>query len=426
MIALNLYKLATNLSLPLLVAGFVWRSKSQKDYRQRLNERLGFLGHTQPGGIVIHAASVGEVIALKPFIEMTLAHFTNTPVTITTFTPTGSARVTETFGDRVQHYYLPIDAPSTVKKFLKSLKPKVLVLMETELWPTLIEQCGKLGVSTMLINGRISQRSFPRYQKITPLISPTLETIDSIMTQSEDDAQRFLALGAPGTRVSCTGNIKYDIDIPDQSSALHAELRMIALQRKTWVVGSSHADEEALFLASFKQLQKHIDNLILIIAPRHPERVKHLVELADSMGLSVVKRSEQTRPSKNDDIWLIDTMGELLNFYQIADVCTVAGSFGATGGHNPIEAAMFKKPIIVGTNMDNFQEITTELLNAEGVVQLPENMIEILCDEVIRLFNEDETAKTLGNKAYSVIEANQGATRTAFEKLVTLYEGREE
>ncbi len=140
------------------------------------------------------------------------------------------------------------------------------------------------------------------------------------------------------------------------------------------------------------------------------------------MGLSVVKRSEQTRPNKNDDIWLIDTMGELLNFYQIADVCTVAGSFGATGGHNPIEAAMFKKPIIVGTNMDNFQEITAELLNAEGIIQLQENMIEMLCDEVLRLFSEAQTAKTLGENAYSVIEANQGATRTAFDKLVSLFE----
>ncbi len=208
MTVLNLYKIATNLSLPLLVAGFVWRSKSQKDYRQRLHERLGFIGDTQPDGIVIHAASVGEVIALKPFIEITLAHFTDTPITITTFTPTGSARVIETFGNRVQHYYLPIDAPSTVKKFLKKLKPKVLVLMETELWPTLIEQCHKHNVKTLLINGRISQRSFPRYQKITSLISPTLETLDCIMTQSEDDAQRFRALGAPNTRVSCTGNIK--------------------------------------------------------------------------------------------------------------------------------------------------------------------------------------------------------------------------
>ncbi len=425
MIALNLYKLATNLSLPLLVAGFVWRSRSQKDYRHRLNERLGFLGHAQTGGIVIHAASVGEVIALKPFIEMTLAHFSDTPVTITTFTPTGSARVTETFGNTVQHYYLPLDAPSTVKKFLKHLKPKVLVLMETELWPALIEQCHKQGVKTMLINGRISQRSFPRYQKIISLISPTLQALDHIMTQSEEDAQRFAALGATETQVKCAGNLKYDIEIPDPSTALNTDLRMIGLQRKAWVVGSSHADEEALFLACFKQLQNQIDNLILIIAPRHPERVKHLVELADSMGLSIVKRSEKTRPTRNDDIWLIDTMGELLNFYQIADVCTVAGSFGATGGHNPIEAAMFKKPIIVGTNMDNFQEITTALLSAEGIVQLPENMIEILCDEVLRLFNEEDAAKTLGDKAYSVIEANQGATRTAFEKLVTLYNTNE-
>ncbi len=425
MIALNLYKLATNLSLPLLVAGFVWRSKSQTDYRQRLNERLGFIGQTQPGGIIIHAASVGEVIALKPFIEMTLAHFTDTPITITTFTPTGSARVTDTFGERVQHYYLPIDAPCTVKKFLKKLKPKVLVLMETELWPTLIDQCHKHDIKTMLINGRISQRSFPRYQKVTSLIAPTLEKLDSIMTQSDGDAERFIALGAPKAQVNCTGNLKYDIEIPDQSSALNAELRMVALQRKTWVIGSSHADEEALFLACFKQLQNQIDNLILIIAPRHPERVKHLVELADSMGLSVIKRSEQTRPSKNDDIWLIDTMGELLNFYQIADVCTVAGSFGATGGHNPIEAAMFKKPIIIGNNMDNFQEITTELLNAEGIVQLQENMIEILSDEVSRLFSEEQAAKALGEKAYSVIEANQGATRTAFKKLISLFEVNE-
>lgn len=421
MIALNLYKIIATLSLPFLLAGFVWRSINQQSYRQRLKERLGLINNCKTDGIVIHAASVGEVIALKPFIEMTLANYSDTAITVTTFTPTGSARVIETFGKRIQHCYLPIDAPSCINQFLSTLRPKVFVIMETELWPTLIDSCHRHQVKTLLINARISQRSFPRYQKISALIQPTLSKLDYIMAQSDDDAERFVTLGAQVDKMRTIGNIKYDLSPPNMDRSPNVQLRLLCLQRKVWVVGSSHADEEALILACFKQLQEHIADIILVIAPRHPERVKHLIELADSMGLTTVKRSQKIQPNRNHDIWLIDSMGELLDFYRIADVCTVAGSFGETGGHNPIEPALFKKPIVVGTNMENFKDINAEMLSAEGLLQLDDNSIEALKDAIIHLFTETESATTLGLNAFGVLEKNQGATEVAFQKLTELF-----
>ncbi len=423
MTALNLYKFVASLFLPFILIGFAWRSLNQQAYRQRLKERLGLIKGLKPGGIIIHAASVGEVIALKPFIDMTLENFTETQLTITTFTPTGSERVIETFGERVQHCYIPIDAPACINQFLSVLKPKVLVIMETELWPSLIDCCHKQQVKTLLINGRISLRSFPRYQKIPSLIQPTLDKLDVVLTQSDEDRERFSALGARAKSLQTMGNIKYDITAPNNERSPNAKLRIISLQRKIWVVGSTHSDEEALVLACFKKLQQHIPDILLIIAPRHPERVKHLIELADSLGLTTVRRSEKTQPTRNHDIWLIDTMGELLDFYRIANVCTVAGSFGDTGGHNPIEPALFKKPIVVGTNMDNFRDITTEMLNAEGLLQLPEDSIEALQDAIFQLFDESETAELLGKNAHSVLEKNQGATKVAFQKLTALMDG---
>lgn len=420
MTALNLYKFISSLSLPLILIGFAWRSLNQQAYRQRLKERLGLIKGLKPGGIIIHAASVGEVIALKPFIEMTLENLADTPLTITTFTPTGSERVMKTFGGRVQHCYIPIDAPACISQFLSTLKPKVLVIMETELWPSLIDGCHKQQVKTLLINGRISPRSFPRYQKIPSLIQPTLNKLDYILTQSDDDRERFSLLGAQANTLQTMGNIKYDISAPNSERSPNAKLRILSLQRKVWVVGSTHSDEEALILACFKKLQQHIPDIILVIAPRHPERVQRLIELADSLGLSTILRSEKTQPTRQHDIWLIDTMGELLDFYRIANVCTVAGSFGETGGHNPIEPALFHKPIVVGTNMDNFRDITAEMLASEGLIQLAEDSIDALQDAIFQLFEETETSEILGRNAHSVLEKNQGATNVAFQKLTGL------
>ncbi len=422
MTALNLYKFAGALSLPFLVAGFVWRSLDQKAYRQRLHERLGLISKAQKDGILIHGASVGEIVSLRPFIKEALEQFPNSPITVTTFTPTGSDRVLNTFDDQVQHFYLPIDTPISTNLFIQKLRPKVVVIMETEIWPALIDSCHRRGIKILLINGRISNRSYPRYKKVDALIAPTLKKVDYIFTQSKDDEERFATLGANTEHLRTNGNIKYDITIPEPIKAPSTDLRMLSLQRKVWVVGSSHGDEEALILACFKRLQEAIPGIILVIAPRHPERVKHLIELADSMGLSTVCRSQQTRPSKNDDIWLVDTMGELLNFYQIADVCTVAGSFGETGGHNPLEPAIHKRPIVVGTNTENFNDITNELLKADGIVQLEDNSIEHLFEAVLQLFEEPEAAESLGEKAFQVLEKNQGATLSAFEKLRELFE----
>lgn len=423
MLSLDSYKFISAISKPLIITGFYLRSIKQKAYRDRLDERLGSYPSTfKTGGIVVHGASVGEIIALQPLIEKLITRYPTEPLTVTTFTPTGSQQVLDRFGSSVQHCYLPIDAIGPVEKFLAALEPQIVVIMETEIWPNLIDQCHKRNIKTLLINGRISTRSFPRYQKIIRLIRPTLMKIDCILAQSSDDRDRLVSLGADIKKISISGNIKYDL-----SPILNVDERVEVLKRglsdrDIWVVGSSHEDEEALILESYQLLLEDFPKLLLIIAPRHPERVQPLEHKIAAMPLTFIKRSEASQPTENTRVWLIDTMGELLLFYQLAKICTIAGSFGKTGGHNPLEACLFAKPMVVGTNMTNFNDIAEQLLTAKGMIQLKENSAEALALSIKNLLLDSTAADTLGNNAEGVLRKNRGAmdkTLTALSSLLS-------
>lgn len=365
---------------------------------------------------MIHAASVGEVIALRPFILRVLESFSSTPVTVTTFTPTGSDQVKKTFADRVQHCFLPIDSPTCVARFLTELKPKAIVLMETEIWPNLLQQAHQKNIRTLLINGRLSERSFPKYQKIHALVSNALSKIDLVLTQSKEDAERFVALGSKEQATEVMGNLKYDItpanDLFEKAQSIKNDIG----ERPVWVIGSTHEDEEALYIEAIQQLLTRQPNTLVIIAPRHVERVQPLCQLLTKHDLKFVKRSDNVPPNKQHSIWLIDTLGELMLFYAIADLAFVAGSFDNTGGHNPLEPAALKKAVICGPNMRNFQEITAQLLEKNGMLQV--NTAEELVEVTDRLLCEKESAhylerKELGENAYHVVKQNQGATENA-------------
>ena len=423
-----LYRIVSLCLLPIIWLLLQLRSIKQKAYRQRLTERFGFLPrHFQAGGIVVHAASVGEVIALKSFINQLLDVKPNTVITVTTFTPTGSAQVEKLFGTRVQHCYLPLDSTLCVAAFLNKLQPQAMVFMETELWPNLIAQSKERGVKLLLINARLSQKSMNSYQKLAWLVTPTINSFEKVLCQSQINYDHFLALGADATGCEVSGNVKFDISINQSVEDKQQELAaFIDEKRPVWVVASTHQGDELIALNAFATLLKQQPDLLLIIVPRHPERFNEVATLCTEKGFSVARRSTQEVVSKEKQIWLLDTLGELLPTCALATVVTMGGSFSDIGGHNPLEPALFKKPIVVGANMSNFVEVMQQLLAEQGIVQLTGNsensecVAEKLAQAVQFIISSTQTQQALGESAYRVVIQNQGASKRTLKQLLKL------
>jgi 3-deoxy-D-manno-octulosonic-acid transferase len=424
-----LYRLISLCLLPIIGALLLLRSIKQKAYRQRLSERFGFLPRAlKPGGIIVHAASVGEVIALKSFITQLLDAKPNSVITVTTFTPTGSAQVRKLFDGRVQHCYIPLDSTLCVAAFLNKLKPKAMVFMETELWPNLIAQSKVQGIKLLLINGRLSQKSMKSYQKLAWLITPTINCFNKVLCQSQINYDHFLALGTDVTRCEVSGNVKFDISISQSVTDKQVELTgFVDEQRPVWVVASTHQGDEVIALNAFSALLKVWPELLLILVPRHPERFNEVAMLCTDKGFTLARRSQKELVSNDKQIWLLDSLGELLPTCALANVVTMGGSFSDIGGHNPLEPALFKKPIVVGPNMSNFVEVMQQLAEQQGIVQLTENndgnnerVAEHLAQAVENILSSKDTQQALGDNAYHVVMQNQGASKRSLKQLLKL------
>ena len=432
MFALLIYRVFFLLLLPILLLALLFRSISNPQYRQRLSERLGFFPKdsnaqtNKKGGIIIHAASVGEVIALTPFVEKLLQQYSHLPITITTFTPTGSAQVEKQFGSRVQHGFLPLDIYPCTELFLARLQPKLMIFMETELWPNLISQCANKKIKLLLINGRLSVNSIKSYQKVSFLIQPALSHFDKILCQSQDNLNNYIQLGAHTEQCLMSGNLKFDISLNASTHEKQTELiKLLPTHRQLWLVASTHQGDEEITLTAFNTIKKIFPHLLLVLVPRHPERFISVAKLCTSQGYSLAKRSENTIVTEQD-IWLLDTLGELMAAYALADIVTMGGSFSHIGGHNPLEPALFKKPIITGSDMSNFTEILTQLKQNQGIVQLSSikqhDVSQQLAQAVINLLEDDDAATLLGSQAHQVVLKNQGAsarTLAQVKKLLT-------
>lgn len=414
---------------PLLIVTLSLRSVTNRAYRKRILERLGIINNNlKSGGIIVHAASVGEVLALKSYILQLLKKYPNTPIILTTFTPTGSEQVKKQFADKVQHCYLPLDIWPCTWLFLRKLKPTAVILMETEIWPNFIAQCAGQKIPLQLINGRLSNKSINSYRKLSWLIKPTMQCFQQILCQSEDNQNNFIAMGAKAQSCSVSGNLKFDIELSDDVESKTADLQQkLAEKRTAWLVASTHPNDEALILATFQKLLEKTPDLLLILVPRHPERFANIEQLCLSGNFSTVTRSSQKPVQSTDNIWLIDTLGELLACFPIADIVTMGGSFSEVGGHNPLEPAMFNKPVVVGENMSNFRKVTEQLLAQKGLVQLPlsndlsdVNNAELLATTVSDLLDNPTKMKTLGDNANQVVLANQGASKRSVEALQQL------
>jgi len=403
------YIVLSYLLTPLILLHLFYKGFGNRDYWKRNGERFGFYRGTVPDGAIwVHAVSVGEVQAAAALVRSLLERYPQRPLLITTTTPTGSDRVRALFGDRVIHCYAPFDLAWPVKRFFDWCRPSITIILETELWPNLYRECGRRRIPLVLASARVSPNSIGRYRALVSLFKETLSHGIVIAAQTEADAERFLLLGANPNRTHVTGNIKFDFALPKGVAAKGAELREVyAGDKLVWVAASTHASEEEIVLQAHRLIQEKYPEALLILVPRHPERFDQVATLIDRQGFRFVRRSTGRMGAADTELVLGDTMGELMGFYAAADVAFVGGSLVKIGGHNLLEPAALRLPILTGPYTYNAADIA-ELFLAAGVARVVNDAPQ-LANAVTELFADPDERKRLGNKAEALSEQSRGA-----------------
>ena len=403
-----LYNVLFYLALPWLFLRLLWRSRKNAAYRQRWRERLGHVPQPCQRCIWVHAASVGETLAAIPLIKALQVQYPELPILVTNMTVTGSVRTLAAFGDKVLHAYVPYDVPHAAARFIRLTKPVVAIIMETELWPNLFAACGKNKIPLMVANARLSAKSFAGYQRIASLTREMLAHVAMLAVQTQIEAERFIALGLQPGKAIVTGNIKFDLEVPaDLAEKSHTLRSQLGLNRLIWVAASTHVTEEEIVLAAHQRILEKFPDALLILTPRHPDRFNEIFALTQAQGFNVIRRSQQTACEAATNVYLGDTMGELLLMYAVSDVAFVAGSFAPIGGHNMLEAAVLGKPVVTGPLLYNFAEISRSLQAAQGMVtvQKPDELATV----VLRLFSDKNYRAQTGENARRFVAANRGA-----------------
>ncbi len=402
------YTLALYLLTPLVLLRLLWRSRRAPDYRRRWGERFGFAPQPWPasGAIWLHAVSVGETQAALPLIRGLLQTHPQRAMIVTTTTPTGSRRVREALADGVYHSYLPYDLPDAIGRFLGRTRPAALVVMETEIWPNLYRACHQRGIPILLVNARLSPRSFGRYRRLRPLAAEALGRLRLIAAQSAADAERFCALGAPPDKVRALGNIKFDIQIGEDEIAEGQHLReRIGAGRPVLIAASTHAGEESQVLQAFAAIREALPECRLILVPRHPERFDDAARLVVERAYRLIRRSSGDDPAEAD-VYLGDTLGELVRLFAAADLAFVGGSLVPVGGHNILEPAALGLPVLHGPHMFNFVEASERLAEA-GASRQVANATE-LAEQVVALLTAPHARHRMGTAGRQVIQSNRG------------------
>lgn len=358
-------------------------------------------------GILIHAVSVGEVVAAIPLIKALQKQYPLLPLTITTITPTGSQRVQQTFGDSVAHIYLPYDLSFAINSLLNNTTPKAVIIMETEIWPNLITNCRRRNIPVIIANGRISDPSVVGYKKIRWFITPILQQLSCVAAQSRMDGERFITLGLPKESLQIAGNLKFDVQANTQQQTAGHALKAQLTNRLVFVAASTHNGEEEQVLAAFKQIRGQVPQALLILIPRHPDRFAEVAELLKQQQINFVRRSENAVCASDITVLLGDSMGEMTMYYAMADLVFMGGSLIPIGGHNLLEPAALGVPSITGPNVHNFREITQLLQNA-AAVWMVQNTDE-LAAKAIELLKNPELRKQMGVAALQTVESNKGA-----------------
>jgi 3-deoxy-D-manno-octulosonic-acid transferase len=416
------YSLFFRIALPFVIFRLWWNGRRNPNAFVHWQERLGYVSPSREPVIWVHAVSVGETIAAAPLVWALLRRNPDVPILMTAMTATGSARARALFGDRVSYAFSPYDTPGAVRRFVERVRPRALVIMETELWPNMIALSDRREVPVFLINARLSERSARGYERVGSLVRPLLHSIRWIAAQAEEDANRFLRIGASPESVSVTGSIKFDVEISDQVRVEAARLRArLGSNRPVWIAASTHDGEDGQILEAHQAVLARHPNALLMIVPRHPERFSAVAALVSSMGLTLKRRSQEivgadATLEPECQVYLGDTMGELLMFYGAADVAFVGGSLIERGGHNPLEPAAWGLPVLSGPHIFNFETIYYQLDAGRGFFLTPS--AQALAASVIDLFDEPEDASRAGQRALAVVNANRGALERVVDGIV--------
>jgi 3-deoxy-D-manno-octulosonic-acid transferase len=393
-------------------------------YREGLSERLGFVpGRLREGDsrktIWVHAVSVGEVLAASRLVNELSACAPQYRVLLSTTTQTGQRLARERTGSN-HTFYFPLDFPWIVRRYLRSLDPVLLVLVETEFWPNLLTACRRSSIPVAVVNGRISDRSLPRYLRLRAIWKKILSGVSIVMAQSEEDAKRLKAIGAPSGRVSFAGNLKFDVRSAEPAAITTMLREKLVPGTRVLVCGSTLDGEEEILLDGFQQLLKIFPDCVMILAPRHPERFARVAGLLKNRKERFVRRSNwMKRPAKikPGTVILLDSIGELASVYALASVAFVGGSLVPGGGHNPLEPAQFAVPVVMGSHYANFRAIIDTLLQAEGLKLATK---ETLVPMIENLLTDVDAANALGVRALEVFHHQSGATGRAVTALLGL------
>ena len=397
------------LLIPCILLRLLWRGIKAPAYRRRWRERFALYHKKCPQNVIwFHAVSVGEAEALFPLVRQIQQQHPDAKLLITTTTPTGSARVKAVMQESVAHVYLPYDIPDAVNRFIRCFKPRLAVIMETEIWPNLFLACGKNDIPLYIINARLSEKSSRGYQKIPALVRPALAQVNLIATQTPEDANRFIATGANAEKVKTLGNIKFDVEIAQATLEQGWQIKTDLFDgRFVWLIASTHKDEEALFLDIYKEIKQKIPELLLVLVPRHPERFADVKKQCLQRQLAVAMRTAEDRITTETDVYLADTMGELKMLYAASDVAFIGGSMVPSGGHNILEAAAVGVPVMFGPYMENFKEIAHGVLNHNAAIQCQNK--SAIVNSILALYDQPDYRASLVNNGKVFLLQNQGA-----------------
>jgi 3-deoxy-D-manno-octulosonic-acid transferase len=416
-----LYSLAILALLPWAVAHLLWRARRQPEYLHHWGERFARYGAASGSAgptIWLHAVSVGETRAALPLVAALRETYPDHRILFTHMTPTGRATSEALFGDSVERIYLPYDTPRGMRRFLRHFRPRLGLIMETELWPNLVAACREESVPLLLVNARLSDRSARRYAQFSALTREALESLSAIGAQSNADGERLEALGA--RHVTVTGNLKFDITVPARQLELGAELRRRRGSRKAWLAASTREGEEALILRAWRQLgsaggRSDGTPALLVIVPRHPQRFGDVAKLARESGYRVQLRSENTVVAGDTDVLVGDSMGEMFAYYVSADLAFIGGSLLDFGSQNLIEAAACGTPILIGPSTRNFADAARAAVTCGAARTIVD--ADDLVGQVKDLLADDAALQAMGSAGRRFAERHRGATARTMDLL---------
>lgn len=420
----HLYSLALILAIPFMLLQLLLKSLFIRGYRENIGQRFGKINLPEAGvegapKIWIHAVSVGETIAAAPLVRALLNLQPRPVIVFTTTTPTGADRAQALFRDSVIHSYSPYDLGFVTRRFLSRVKPDLLIIMETELWPNMLHYCQQAGVKVLLANGRLSEKSATGYAKVSGLTRRMLQQIDHIAAQADADAQRFKALGALPENMTVTGSLKFHLEDAADKPSLPPLFESIKGAGRPVIMAASTRDgEEEKVLSGIVPLLQYASAPLLLLVPRHPERFDKVEQLCLDMGVKVQRRSSAETLNPDTQVLLGDSMGEMLAYYSLADIAFVGGSLVDTGCQNVLEPAALALPVVVGPSQYNFATICSQLKAAGALKTVPDSAA--LTQAVGELLENEEARIAMGRAGRAVVEQNQQALPLLIERIAAL------